>query len=98
MVCLLVGYQIYLESFETELTKNIGCALWDKAIAGKEGSKLNHPPFGISTIEKHKEEHSRTPQSSGKHDPLGKYSRREVKDSDFQYSSKRITGQAKQKI
>lgn len=74
MLCLLVGYRIYLESFETELNKNIGHALWDKAIAGEEGSKLNHPHFGVSTIEKHKEEHSRTPQSSGKLDTLGKYS------------------------
>ena len=42
-------------------------------VAGEEGSKLNHPPFGVSTMEKHKERHSGTPQSSGKHDPLGKY-------------------------
>ena len=84
--------------FETELNKNIGHALWDKAIAGEEWRKLNHPPFGISTIEKHKEEHSRPPQSSGKHDPLGQYSWREVNDSDFQYSSKTITGHAKEKI
>ena len=38
--------------FETELNKNIGHALWDKAIAGEEWRKLNHPPFGISTIER----------------------------------------------
>lgn len=31
--------------FWNKSTKNIGRALWDKAIAGKEGSKLNHPHF-----------------------------------------------------
>lgn len=64
-------------------------------VAGEEGSKLNHPSFGVSTMEKHKEGHSGTPQSSGRHDPLGKYFWREMKDTDFLYPSRRTIGSAR---